>query len=65
MLHFQFKVFEEMRKEVAFFCLHESSYKNYTIVNMPSLKIKVCIEKLFSLILIQNICCGYSKEPSQ
>ena len=26
---------------------------------------KVCIGKLFSLFLIQNICCGYSKEPSQ
>ena len=23
------------------------------------------IGKLFSLFLIQNICCGYSKEPSQ
>ena len=29
------------------------------------LQIKVCIGKLFSLFLIQNICCGYSKEPSQ
>ena len=29
------------------------------------LQIRVCIGKLFSLYLIQNICCGYSKEPSQ
>ena len=26
---------------------------------------RVRIGKLFSLFLIQNICCGYSKEPSQ
>ena len=32
---------------------------------VPGLHIKVCIGKLFSLFLIQNICCGYSKEPSQ
>ena len=29
------------------------------------LQIRVCIGKLFSLFLLQNICCGYSKEPSQ
>ena len=29
------------------------------------LQIRVCIGKLFSLFLIQTICCGYSKEPSQ
>ena len=28
-------------------------------------QIRVCIGKLFSLFLIENICCGYSKEPSQ
>ena len=34
--------------------------------NMISgLQIRVHIGKLFSLFLIQNICCGYSKEPSQ
>ena len=27
------------------------------------LQIRVCIGKLFSLFLMQNICCGYSKEP--
>ena len=31
----------------------------------PGFQIRVCIGKLFSLFLIQNICCGYSKEPSQ
>ena len=29
------------------------------------LQIRVRIGKLFSLFLIQNISCGYSKEPSQ
>ena len=29
------------------------------------LQIRVHIGKLCSLFLIQNICCGYSKEPSQ
>ena len=29
------------------------------------LQIRVHIRKLFSLFLIKNICCGYSKEPSQ
>ena len=32
---------------------------------VAGLQIRVRIEKLFSLFLIQNICCGYSKEPSQ
>ena len=32
---------------------------------VTELQIRVCIGKLFSLFLIQNICCGYSKEPSQ
>ena len=31
----------------------------------PGLQLRVCIGKLFSLFLIQNICCGYSKESSQ
>ena len=29
------------------------------------LQIRVHIGKLFSSFLIQNICCGYSNEPSQ
>ena len=32
---------------------------------MSGLQIRVRIGKLVSLFLIQNICCGYSKEPSQ
>ena len=32
---------------------------------LSGLQIRVHIGKLFSLFLIQNICCGYSKEPSQ
>ena len=29
------------------------------------LQIRVCTGKSFFLLLNQNICCGYSKEPSQ
>ena len=32
---------------------------------ITGLQIRVRIGKLFSLFLIQNICCRYSKEPSQ
>ena len=32
---------------------------------LSGLQIRVHIEKFFFLVLIQNICCGYSKEPSQ
>ena len=31
----------------------------------PGLQIRVHIGQLFSLFLLQNICCGYSKEPSR
>ena len=41
------------------------SYESWTFNGIPGLQIRVRIEKLFSLFLIQNICCGYSKEPSQ
>ena len=36
-----------------------------SIQGSPGLKIRVCTKKLIFLFLIQNICCGYSKEPSQ
>ena len=29
------------------------------------LELRVCNENLIFLFLNQNICCGYSKEPSQ
>ena len=32
---------------------------------LAGLQIRVRFGKLFSLFLIQNICCGYSKESSQ
>ena len=35
------------------------------VLEQAGLQIKMRIGKLFSLFLIQNICCGYSKEPSQ
>ena len=34
-------------------------------IGNPGLKLRVCIEKLIFLFFNQNICCGYSKEPSQ
>ena len=34
-------------------------------VSLAVLQIRERIEKLITLFLIQNICCGYSKEPSQ
>ena len=34
-------------------------------ISIAGLQKRVLIGKLFSLFLIQNICCGYSKEPSQ
>ena len=39
--------------------------KTISLKDIAGLQIRVRIEKLFSLFLIQNICCGYSKEPSQ
>ena len=32
--------------------------------NFTGLEIRVCNQKLIFYILNQNICCGYSKEPS-
>ena len=40
------------------------SCHNYLWI-FTGLQIRVRIGKLFSLFLIQKICCGYSKEPSQ
>ena len=37
----------------------------HTRGNSPGLQIRVSIGYLFPSFLIQNICCGYSKEPSQ
>ena len=35
------------------------------IFQNTGLKLRVCNRKIFFLFLNQNICCGYSKEPSQ
>ena len=45
----------------------EKNHEPFTIstLHVAGLQIRVRIGKLFSLFLIQNICCGYSKEPSQ
>ena len=42
-------------------CL-QSIPKSHVLANGSGLQIRVCIVKLFSLFLIQNICCGYLKE---
>ena len=42
-------------------CVYKVSDDN----SNTGLQIRVRIGNLFSLFLIQNICCGYSKEPSQ
>ena len=35
-------------------------------VVIGALRVKtVCYRKIIFLLLIQNICCGYAKEPSQ
>ena len=39
--------------------------KDAPVKGNSGLQIRVRIGKLFSLFLIQNICCGYSKELSQ
>ena len=41
------------------------NFSEHGHVAYPGLQIRVRIGKLVSLFLIQNICCGYSKEPSQ
>ena len=41
--------------------LHQDGVRD----TISGLQMRVRIGKLFSLFLIQNICCGYSKEPSQ
>ena len=42
-----------------------SSLKHATFVSKPGLKLRVCNRIIFFLFLNQNICCGYSKEPSR
>ena len=45
--------------------LKSQSIERRCYIHHSGLQIRVLIGKLFSLFLIQNICCGYSKEPSQ
>ena len=40
-------------------------YQSFVVTNLTGLQIRLCIEKIFSLFLVRNICCGYSKEPSR
>ena len=48
--------------------LHETIVRNFrafTVSEESGHQIRVPIGKLFSLFLIQNICCEYSNERSQ
>ena len=45
--------------------MNTSGQAHERIILITGLQIRVRIGKLFSLFLIQNICCGYSKEPPQ
>ena len=42
-----------------------TNFANVKKVSYSGVQIRMRIGILFSLFLIQNICCGYSKEPSQ
>ena len=55
---------EPMCSSFSVFNTGYSKFWHMVMVDIPGLQIRVCIGK-FSLFLIQNICCGYSKEPSQ
>ena len=46
-------------------CMHHKPGGHVQIITHTGLQIRVRIWKLLSLFLIQNICCGYSKEPSR
>ena len=46
-------------------CSYKRTLSTLWVYELTDLQIRVRIGKLFSLFLIQNICCGYSKEPSQ
>ena len=39
--------------------------KDGNLVLITGLKLRVRYRKIIFLFLIQNICCGYAKEPSQ
>ena len=56
-----------MREQMTIVVNDEKRFKgvNWQIWKHTDLQIRVHTEKLFILFLNQNICCGYSKEPSQ
>ena len=45
--------------------IQKKKKKKITQIKQPGLQIRVRIEIFSSIFLIQNIWCGYSKEPSQ
>ena len=47
-----------------FQCRHWTDRYRVRRVSNPGPQLRVCNWKLFFLFLNQNICCGYSKEPS-
>ena len=48
-----------------FYLRTEREKRSNIFRTFTGLQIRVCTRKLFILFLNQNICCGYSKEPSQ
>ena len=45
--------------------IYTQSAKMYAKGNISGLQIRVYNQNIFFLFVNQNICCGYSKEPSQ
>ena len=57
----------ELKKSfVQFKCASKVKYRQ-TIIHIPRLRLKLRVRnrKIIFLFLNHNICCGYSKEPSQ
>ena len=62
---FLFISYQTWAKYITLLWLYSNKSEYSSHYYYSGLHIRVCIGKLFSLFPIQNICCGYSKEPSQ
>ena len=64
------QIFQKARKLVKFYILcllsRAKAFIHLWSLNDPNagLQLRLHIQKLFFLFLNQNVCCGYSKEPS-
>ena len=61
-MHAQLCLFYKSVRSLVVVCA-TTSYVVHAQV-FTGLKLRVCNENLIFLFLNQNICCGYSKEPS-